>query len=54
MNTKSQVDFDRFLQVHMLDNTEEYNDISWECHKVVDYCKGKGDINSSNQKCLVE
>jgi hypothetical protein len=24
------------------------------CHKVVDYCKEKGDVNSSNHKCLVE
>jgi hypothetical protein len=28
MNTKSQVDFDRFLQLHKLDNTEEDNDMS--------------------------
>jgi hypothetical protein len=28
MNTKSQVDFDRLLQLHMLDQTEEDNDIS--------------------------
>jgi hypothetical protein len=34
MNTKSQVDFDRFLQLHMLDKTEKENDMSWEC------CKG--------------
>jgi hypothetical protein len=45
MNTKSQVDFDCFLQRHMLDNTEEDNDMSWECHKVVDYFKEKGDVN---------
>jgi hypothetical protein len=25
----------------MLDNTEEDNDMSWECHKVVDYRKEK-------------
>jgi hypothetical protein len=49
-NTKSQVEFDCLLQIHMLDNTEEDNDISWECHKVVDYCKEKGDVNSSNHK----
>jgi hypothetical protein len=54
MNTKSQIDFDRFLQLHMLDNTEEDKDMSWECHKVIDYCKQKGDVNSSNDKCLVE
>jgi hypothetical protein len=28
--------------------------MSWKCCKVVDYCKEKGDVNSSNQKCLVE
>jgi hypothetical protein len=38
----------------MLDNTEENNDMSYECHKVIDYCKEKGDVNSSNHKCLVE
>jgi hypothetical protein len=54
MNTKSQVDFDQLLQLHMLDKTEEDNDTSWEFHKVFDYCKQKGDINSSNHKCLVE
>jgi hypothetical protein len=54
MNTKSQVDIDYLLQLHMLDNTEEDNDISWEYCKVVDYCKEKGDVNSSNHKCLVE
>jgi hypothetical protein len=41
MNTKSQVDFDRLLQLHMLDNTEEDKDMSWECHRVFDYCKEK-------------
>jgi hypothetical protein len=54
MNTKSQIDFDCFLQLQMLDNTEEDKDMCWECCKVVDYCKEKGDVNSSNQKCLVE
>jgi hypothetical protein len=37
MNTKSQVDFDRLLQLHMLDKTEEDNDMSWECCKLVEY-----------------
>jgi hypothetical protein len=54
MNTKSQIDFDRLLQLHMLDQTEEDDDMSWKCHKVVDYCKEKGDVNSSNHKCLME
>jgi hypothetical protein len=31
MNTKSQVNFDRLLQLHMLDNTEEDKYMSWEC-----------------------
>jgi hypothetical protein len=54
MNTKSQVDFDRLLQLHMLDKTEEDKNMSWECYKVIDYCKEKEDVNSSNHKCLVE
>jgi hypothetical protein len=41
MNTRSQIDFDRLLQLHMFDKTEEDNDMSWECHKVADYCKEK-------------
>jgi hypothetical protein len=41
VNTKSQIDFDRLLQLHMLDQTEEDDDVSWEFHKVVDYCKEK-------------
>jgi hypothetical protein len=48
------VDFDRLLQLHLLDQTEEDNDMSWECHKIVDYFKETGDVNSSNHKCLVE
>jgi hypothetical protein len=38
----------------MLDQTEEDKDMSWGFHKVVDYCKEKGDVNRSNYKCLVE
>jgi hypothetical protein len=54
MNTKSQVDFDRLLQLHMLDYTEEDNDMSWKWYKVVDYCKEIVDFNSSNHKYLVD
>jgi hypothetical protein len=54
LNTKSQIDFDRLLQLHILDKAEEDNDMSCESYKVVDYCKEKGDVNSSNHKCLVE
>jgi hypothetical protein len=38
----------------MLDNTEEDNNMSWVCYRVVDYYKEKGDVNSSNHKGLVE
>jgi hypothetical protein len=54
LHTKSQVYFDHLLQLHMLDQTEEDNDMSWECLKEVDYCNEKGDVNNSNHKCLVE
>jgi hypothetical protein len=50
----SQIDFDCLLQLNMLDKTEEDKDMSWERHKIVDYCKEKEDVNSSNHKCLVE
>jgi hypothetical protein len=53
MNTKSQVDVGRLLQLHMLDETEEDNDMSWEYCKVVDYCKEKGNVDSSNHKCAL-
>jgi hypothetical protein len=54
LNIKSQVDFYRLLQLHMLYKTEKDKDMSWECFKVVDYCKEKGDVNSSNHNCPVE
>jgi hypothetical protein len=41
MNTKSQVDFDRLLQLNMLDMTEDENEMSCECCKVIGYCKEK-------------
>jgi hypothetical protein len=39
LNTESQLNFDLLFQLHMLDNTEEDNDMSWECCKVFDYCR---------------
>jgi hypothetical protein len=54
LNTKFQVDFGCFLQQRMLDKAEDDKDMSWESCKVVDYCIEKGDVNSSNHKCLVE
>jgi hypothetical protein len=38
----------------MFDQTEEDKDMSWKCHKVVDYFKEKGDNHCTNHKCLVE
>jgi hypothetical protein len=46
LNTKSQVDFDRLLQLHILDNTEEDKYMFWRCYNLVDYCKEKRDVNS--------
>jgi hypothetical protein len=54
LNAKSHVKFNRLFQLHLLDETEEDNDMSWECCKVVEYCKEKGDDHSSNHKFLVE
>jgi hypothetical protein len=54
LNTKYEVDFDHFIQLHMLDKTEEDDDLSWECCKVIGYCRQKGDDHNSNHKCLVE
>jgi hypothetical protein len=54
LSTTSYVDFDHLTQINSIDRTKEYKGISWECHKVVDYCKEKGDVDSSNKKCLVE
>jgi hypothetical protein len=41
LNTKSQVDFDRLLQLNTLDQTEENKYMSWEFHKEIDHCKKK-------------
>jgi hypothetical protein len=38
----------------MFDNAEEDKDMSWGSCMIVDYFKEKGDVNSSNHKCLVE
>jgi hypothetical protein len=35
--TKSQADFDCLLQLLLLNKTEQDNDMSWECCKIVDY-----------------
>jgi hypothetical protein len=41
LNTKSQIDFDCLLQLHMLNKTGEENDMPWKYCKVVDYYKRK-------------
>jgi hypothetical protein len=50
LNTKSQIDFNCLLQLHMYYNNEEENDMSWECHRVDDYCKEKRHDNIINHK----
>jgi hypothetical protein len=45
LNTKSQMDFDCLRQPHILDETEKDKDMSWECCKVVEYCKQKWDVD---------
>jgi NDP-sugar pyrophosphorylase family protein len=42
------------MQLHMLDNTEVDNDMSWGSQKLIYYCKEKGHDYGSNHKCLVE
>jgi uncharacterized paraquat-inducible protein A len=54
LNTKSQIDCNLLRLLHELYRTEEDNDMSWECCKLVDHCKEKGDVNSPNHKFLVE
>jgi hypothetical protein len=54
MNTKSQVDIDRLRQQHMLDKTEVDKDMSGRFCNVFEYCKEKGDENSSSHEFLVE
>jgi hypothetical protein len=54
LNNKSQIYFNCWLQLNISYKTKKENDLYCECHKVVDYCKEKGDVNSSNHKCLVE
>jgi hypothetical protein len=54
IKTKSQVEFDCLRQLHILDNTEEDKDMSYECRKLSDYCEEKGVVNNSNQMCHVE
>jgi hypothetical protein len=52
MNTMSEGDFDRLLQLHMLDQTEEDNDMSWECHKVLDNTEEDNDMSCECHKVV--
>jgi hypothetical protein len=53
MDNKSQVDFDRLCQIHVLGKTEEYKYMVWECTMLVEYYREDGDNYSTNHKCLV-
>jgi hypothetical protein len=54
MGSKSQAEFDRLHQLHVLDMTEDDKDKSWECNKVIKYCEEIGMNTSTNYNCLVE
>ena len=54
MGSKSQAEFDRLRQLHVLDMTEDDKDKSWECTKVIKYFEEIGRNTSTNHKCLVE
>jgi hypothetical protein len=53
LDYESQVDFDRLLQLHMSNKTEDNNYISWEYCKVVDNYKEKVHDHCPNRKYLV-
>jgi hypothetical protein len=48
LNTKTKIQFAFLRQINVFEKTEEDNDMSWECHEVIDYCREKGDNHSSN------
>jgi hypothetical protein len=54
MKTKYPFDINCLRQLHVLNKTEEDKELPWECFKVFDYCKEKGDYNNSNRMCLVK
>jgi hypothetical protein len=54
IGSKSQTELDRLLQLHLLDKSENDQDKSWECTKVLKYCEELGMNTSANHTCLVE
>ena len=54
IGSKSQTELDRLHQLHILDRSEDDQDKSWECTKVLKYCEEIGMNTSTNHKCLVE
>jgi hypothetical protein len=54
LNTKSQIDLNHLLQMHMLDQTEEGKAIFWEYYKVGNHCKGERYEMITDHKFLVE
>jgi hypothetical protein len=53
---QSQTEIDRLhqLQLHILDRSEDDQDKSWQCTKVLKYCEETGMNTSTNHKSLVE
>jgi hypothetical protein len=54
IGSKSQTELDSLHQLHACDRSEDDQDKSWECTKVLKYCEEIGMNISTNHKCLVE
>ena len=54
MKSKSQIDFDRLLQVHNLDKAEEDRENSWECSKVLTHYEDRGEDCNIQHNLLVD
>jgi len=54
IGSKSQTELDRLLQLHILDKSDNDQNKSWKCTKVLKYCEELGVNTSTNHTCLVE
>jgi hypothetical protein len=54
LNPKSQNGFDSLRKLNTLDKTEEDNDISWECGKIVKHFKEKELITAQIKSVLCD
>ena len=54
IGSKSQTELDCLLQLHILDKSENDQNKSWKCTKVLKYCEELGVNTSTNHTCLVE